>query len=161
MSTGTTQDTTGRATSRTVRYAVGAVLLVGGIVCVVWGFSTFTGSALDGGGDGAGRSMALFAGGGLATVVGFGLVAFTRVGALAGRGGYARVTYEQGYGVPPAAGAPATATGAAAGTAPAGTAPVGTAPVARSHCTSCGAAVAAEDRFCGSCGAPLEQAGRP
>jgi zinc-ribbon domain len=153
MSTGTTNHTTGRTAGRTVRYAVGAVLLVGGIVCVVWGFSTFTGSALDGSGDGAGRSMALFAGGGLATVVGFGLVAFTRVGALTGRGGYARVTYEQGYGVPPAAGAPATAAGAAAGTAPAGTAPV-----ARSHCTSCGAAVAAEDRFCGACGSPLQRA---
>jgi hypothetical protein len=134
MSTGTT-----RTTSQTLRYAVGTVLMVAGIGCVVWGFSTFTGSALDGSGHGAGRSMALFAGGGLATVVGFGLVAFTRVGAMTGRGGYARVTYEQGYGVPPA----------------------GATPAAGSHCTSCGATVAAGDRFCGACGARLEQVGRP
>src|SRR5690242_17376196 len=95
-------DTSGRDTSgsagRAVRYVVGAVLLVAGIGCVVWGFATFTGSALDGGGSGAGRSMALFAGGGLAAVVGFGLVAFTRAGGLTSRGGYTRVTYEQGYG---------------------------------------------------------------
>ena len=97
------------------------------------GFATFTGSALDGAGDGAGRSLALFAVGGLATVVGFGLVAFTRAGALTSRGGYTRVTYEQGFGA---------------------------APVGRSRCPGCGAAVEGDDRFCGSCGAPLERAGR-
>ena len=134
MSTGTSG-----STGRTVRYAVGVVLLVVGIGCVIWGFSTFTGSALDGSGDGAGRSMALFGGGGFAAVVGFGLVAFTRVGALSGRGGYTRVTYEQGYG---AAGAPSP----------------GAAPGGASHCRSCGAAVAAEDRFCGACGSPLQRA---
>jgi hypothetical protein len=126
-----------RTTGRTVRYAVGAVLVVAGIVCLVWGFATFTGAALDGGGSGAGRAMALFAGGGLATVIGFGLVAYTRAGALTARGGYTRVTYEQGYG------------GVAA--AP---------PAGRTHCRSCGAAVAPEDRFCGACGTSLEPAGQ-
>ena len=135
-----------RTTSQTVRYAIGAVLMLGGIVCVVWGFSTFTGSALDGSGSGAGRSMALFAGGGLATVVGFGLIAFTRAGAMMHRGGYTRVIYEQGYGALPDAG---LETGPETGPAAGG----------RSHCRSCGAAVAADDRYCNACGTPLERAG--
>jgi hypothetical protein len=137
-----------RTTGRTVRYAVGAVLVVAGIVCLVWGFATFTGAALDGGGSGAGRAMALFAGGGLATVIGFGLVAFTRAGALTARGGYTRVTYEQGYG------------GVAAdGPTPAAVPPAAP-PAGRTHCRSCGAAVAPEDRFCGACGTSLEPAGQ-
>ena len=73
-----------RNTGRTARYALGALLMVVGIACVVWGFGTFAGSALDGSGSGAGRSRALFAGGGLATAVGFGRVAVTpaRVGKI-------------------------------------------------------------------------------
>lgn len=130
--------TSTHSTGRSVRYAVGAALLVGGAVGVVWGFATFTGSALDGSGSGPGRSMALFAGGGLAAVLGFGLVAFTRAGDLTRRGAHTRITDEQGLG---AARAPA---GAAAGP----------------HCTSCGAAVAPDDRFCGSCGAALAGAVR-
>lgn len=124
-----------RSNGRSVRYAAGAVLVVGGLVAVVWGFGSFAGTTLDGSGSGAGRSMALFAGGGLAAVVGFGLIAFTRAGSLAGRGGYTRMTIEQGYAVP--------------GPAVSG---------AGSHCRSCGAAVAAEDRYCGSCGTALTPA---
>jgi hypothetical protein len=155
MSTGSSTGngaTAARTTSQTVRYAVGAVLLVGGIACVVWGFGSFAGSALDGSGDGAGRSMALFAAGGLAAVVGFGLIAFTRATALMGRGGYTRVTYEQGYG-----GAPTTPLGSA----PTGSVPAGPVPAGRAHCKACGAAVQADDRFCGACGTPLAGAGQP
>ena len=86
---------TGRTTGQTVLLAVGGIVLVAGLVCVVLGFTGFVGSQDDLGGDGAGRSMALFAAGGLAMVVGLGIVAFTRASAMM-RGGYVRVTVEQG-----------------------------------------------------------------
>jgi len=87
---------TGRTTGQTILLAVGGVVLVAGLVCVVLGFTGFVGSQDDFGGDGAGRSMAVFAAGGLAMVVGLGIVAFTRASAMSRDGGYVRVTVEQG-----------------------------------------------------------------
>jgi len=83
-----------RSTTHTALIALGVLLLVGGLACVVVGFTHFASMDVDG--SGAGASMGLFAGGGLAMVVGLGLVAFTRVNAMSHDGRYTRVTIEQG-----------------------------------------------------------------
>ena len=100
--------------------AVGAVVLLGGLVCVVMGFASF-GSSDVGEGEGG---FALFAAGGFAMVVGFGIVAFTRAAVLTGNGAYSRITVEQGTG--PSGGG--------------------------RFCSSCGRPVAAAARFCEACG---------
>ena len=102
--------------------AVGAVVFLGGLVCVVMGFASF-GSSDVGEGDGG---LALFAAGGFAMVVGFGIIAFTRAAVLTRNGAYARVTIEQGM-------APQQGT---SGT----------------FCSSCGRPVAPTARFCEACG---------
>ena len=84
-----------RSTTPTALIALGVLLLVGGLVCVVLGFAGFASTdAMDDGG--AASALGLFAGGGLAMVVGLGLVAFTRVSAMSRDGRYARVTIEHG-----------------------------------------------------------------
>jgi hypothetical protein len=83
-----------RSTGQTAVIALGALLLVGGVVCVGVGFARFL--SLDPLDDGAGAAMGLFAGGGLAMVVGLGIIAFTRVHAMSSDGRYTRVTIEQG-----------------------------------------------------------------
>ncbi|GAB6986939.1 zinc-ribbon domain-containing protein [Nocardioides pyridinolyticus] len=105
--------------------AVGVVVMLGGIVCLVMGFADFADFTEDEVQQGNG-SLALFAAGGFAMVVGFGIVAFTRAAILTRNGAYARVTIEQG------------------------TAPQ-QAPSGRS-CSSCGRPVAATARFCEACG---------
>ena len=102
--------------------AIGAVVLLGGLACVVMGFASFGSSDVDQGDSG----LALFAAGGFAMVVGFGIVAFTRAAVLTRNGAYSRITIEQGM-VPP---------GAASGR----------------FCSSCGRPVAATARFCEACG---------
>ena len=105
--------------------AVGAVVLLGGVVCVVMGFASFASfgsSDVDEGGSG----LALFAAGGFAAVIGFGIIAFTRAAILTRNGGYSRITIEQGV-------APQQATSG-------------------KFCSSCGRTVAPTARFCEACG---------
>ncbi|MFC7496499.1 MULTISPECIES: zinc ribbon domain-containing protein [unclassified Nocardioides] len=111
-----------RTTMQTLLLFVGALVCLGGLVCVVAGFVSFAGG--EPGEEGS--SMALFAAGGFAAVIGFGIVAFTRVAILSRNGGYARVTIEQG---PP--------------------------PRSGRFCSSCGTPVSANARFCESCGAAV------
>jgi hypothetical protein len=82
-----------RTTGQTALLVLGALVLLAGLVCVVLGFASFADT--DPGSDDNG-SLWLFAGGGLAAVAGFGIIAFTRASMLIGNGGYVKVTYEQG-----------------------------------------------------------------
>jgi len=101
------------------------LLLLGGLVGVVLGFAGFA-DLTDPDAGNEGRNMALFAGGGLAMVVGLAVVGFTRARVLMGSGGYARVTYEQGV-----------------------------APAGGRYCPSCGRPTSPSASFCDSCGAAL------
>ncbi|WP_296607519.1 zinc-ribbon domain-containing protein [Nocardioides sp.] len=118
-----------RTGAQTALMALGALLMIGGLVCVVLGFAGF-GSDDDLNQGTVGADLGLFAGGGLAMVVGLGIIGFTRARALMGRGGYARVTYEQGI-------------------APGGSGSGGR------FCSSCGRATSPSARFCDSCGAAV------
>ena len=80
-------------------------------------------------GESDNRSMALFAGGGLAMVVGFGIVAFTRASAMMRGGAYSRITIEQGVAQPATDGG--------------------------RFCPGCGTRADREARFCDSCGGAL------
>jgi hypothetical protein len=122
-----------RTAAQTALLALGALLLVGGAVCLVLGFGTFAGSVDDPTAS-PGGALALFAGGGLAMVVGLGVVAFTRVSMLReGAGGaYSRVVIEQGYGP----GRDRTVLGGR-------------------YCPSCGTPASTGARFCESCGTAL------
>lgn len=118
-----------RTGTQTALMVLGALVMIGGLVCVVLGFVGFGGDDdLNQGTVGA--DLGLFAGGGLAMVVGLGIIGFTRASVLTGRGGYARVTYEQGV------------------------APVGSGSGGR-FCSSCGRPVSPSARFCDACGAAL------
>ncbi|MDF1605998.1 zinc-ribbon domain-containing protein [Nocardioides sp. YIM 152315] len=112
-----------RTLLQTLLLLVGGVVLLGGLVCVVSGFAGFASS--DPGSDGD-SSMMLFAAGGFAAVIGFGLIAFTRAAILTRNGAYARVTIEQA-----------------------------TAPRGGRFCSSCGTATSPTARFCESCGAAV------
>lgn len=112
-----------RTPGQTLLLVVGAIVLLGGLVCVVAGFGGFIGSSDDPSGDSGNGSMMLFVAGGFSMVIGLGIVAFTRAAILTGNGGYARVTIEQG-----------------------------TAPRGGRFCSSCGASLAPAARFCDSCG---------
>lgn len=103
--------------------AVGAIVCLGGIVCVALGFGGFAGD--EPGSAGADDSMMLFAAGGFAMVIGFGIVAFTRSAILSQNGGHTRITIEHGR--PPV-------------------------PSGGRFCSSCGRPVATTARFCESCG---------
>jgi hypothetical protein len=116
-----------RTPAQTALLLLGALVLLGGVVCVVLGFTGFADSSNDLGSDSDVHSMALFAGGGLAAVVGFGIIAFTRASIMTRNGGYARITVEQG--VAPSGGG--------------------------RFCSSCGRAMSSTARFCDSCGAAL------
>lgn len=116
-----------RTPVQTLLLVAGALLLLGGLVCVVAGFGSFAGT--DPASD-DGSSMMLFAAGGFAAVVGFGIIAFTRAAILTRNGAYARVTIEQGM-APPQGRSQASS--------------------AR-FCSSCGRPVASTARFCESCG---------
>ncbi|GAB3201106.1 hypothetical protein GCM10027062_22330 [Nocardioides hungaricus] len=98
---------------------VGAVVILGGLVCVVLGFVGFAQADPANGGD---SSMALFAAGGFAAVIGFGIVAFTRAAILTRGGAYSRITIEHGV------------------------------PRGGEFCSSCGQPVAPSARFCDACG---------
>lgn len=115
-----------RTPGQTLLLVVGAIVLLGGLVCVVAGFGGFIGSSDDVGGDSGNGSLMLFAAGGLAMVIGLGIVAFTRAAIMTGNGGYARVTIEQG-----------------------------TAPSRGRFCSSCGASLTPTARFCDACGAAV------
>jgi hypothetical protein len=99
--------------------AVGAVVLLGGLACVVMGFASFGSSDVDDGNS----SIALFAAGGFAAVIGFGIIAFTRAAVLTRGGAYSRITIEQGMG-----------------------------PRSDRFCSGCGRPVAPAARFCEACG---------
>ena len=116
-----------RTATQTLLLIVGAVVLLGGLVCLVAGFADFAGAAADpvAGGD-VGSAMALFMAGGFAMVIGFGIIAFTRAAILTRNGSYARIVVEQG--IPPRGGR---------------------------FCSGCGAPVAPSARFCESCGAAV------
>jgi zinc-ribbon domain len=113
-----------RSTGQTMLLVLGTIILIGGLVCVGIGFTSF-GSSDPGSDDGA-SAMALFAAGGLAAVIGLGIIAFTRASIMTGNGGYARVTFEQG-----------------------------TAPTGGRFCPGCGRSVSPSSRFCDSCGAAV------
>ena len=81
-----------RTPAQTLLLVLGSLLLVGGLACVVVGFVRFAGA--DASSDATGP-MLLFGGGGLAAVVGLGVVAFTRAAVLQANGGY-RITIEAG-----------------------------------------------------------------
>ncbi|GAA1137461.1 hypothetical protein [Nocardioides aquiterrae] len=83
---------TNRTTGQTLLIVLGSLVLLAGLVCVAVGFAQFadTDPMSDDNGP-----MFLFAGGGLAAVIGFGIVVFTRVATLRANGGY-RVTIESG-----------------------------------------------------------------
>jgi hypothetical protein len=113
----------GRSSGRTALMALGALVLLGGLACVVVGLARFADAQDEFSGQGGNGPFAMFALGGLAMVVGLGIVAFTRARAMTRDGAYARVTIEQG--VPPAGGR---------------------------HCSGCGRPVDSRARFCESCG---------
>ena len=81
-----------RTPGQTLLLVLGSLLLLGGLACVAVGFARFAGS--DPMSD-DNSPLFLFAGGGLAAVVGLGIVAFTRTAVLRANGGY-RVTIEAG-----------------------------------------------------------------
>ncbi len=110
-----------RTPVQTLLLAVGGVVFIGGLVCVVAGFADFAGADPSDGG----AALMLFAAGGFAMVIGFGIIAFTRAAILTD-GGHSRVTIEHGR--PPGGGR---------------------------FCSGCGAQVSAPARFCASCGAPV------
>ncbi|WP_243056446.1 zinc ribbon domain-containing protein [Nocardioides sp. SR21] len=112
-----------RTPGQTLLLVVGTIVLLGGLVCVVAGFSGFIGSSDDLSGDSGNGSMMLFAAGGLSMVIGLGIVAFTRASIMTSNGGYARVTIEQG-----------------------------SAPRRGRFCSSCGASLTPTAQFCDSCG---------
>lgn len=112
-----------RTPVQTLLLAAGTLVLLGGLVCVVSGFAGFASSDPASGGD---SSMMLFAAGGFAAVVGFGIIAFTRAAILTRNGAYARVTIEQGMAPPQEPGG--------------------------RFCSACGRPVASTARFCESCG---------
>ena len=112
-----------RTPVQTLLLVVGGVVLLGGLVCVVLGFTGAGSSEEAGGEDG---SMMLFAAGGFAMVVGFGIVAVTRAAVL-GPGG-----------APPRRAGPADRTGSGGRV-----------------CRSCGAPASASARYCESCGVSL------
>lgn len=74
-----------RTVVQTMLLLVGAVVMLGGLVCVVAGFASLGSPGEDG--DAA---LALFASGGFAMVIGFGIVAFTRAATATGRSGSRR-----------------------------------------------------------------------
>ena len=116
--------TTNRRTpTQTALIALGTVLLIGGLICLVVGFGRFV---TDDSGSQVGSSFTLFAGGGLAMVVGLGIVAFTRARVMMGDGAYTRMTFEQGV-----------------------------APTGGRFCTSCGRPTGPAARFCDSCGSAV------
>jgi hypothetical protein len=117
----------GRTTGQTILIVVGSLVLLAGLVCVVLGFVGFVDAQDDLGGTSDNRSMALFAGGAFAMVVGFGIVAFTRASVMTRNGAYARVTIEQGVG--PRAGG--------------------------RFCSGCGRETRPGAQFCDSCGAAV------
>lgn len=102
---------------------IGGIVLLGGLVCVVMGFADVASTDVDDGGS----SMALFAAGGFAAVVGFGIIAFTRAAILTRGGAYSRITIEQGRAPQPQE-------------------------TSGKFCSSCGRPVAPAARFCESCG---------
>lgn len=112
-----------RTTGQTLRLALGCLIALAGLACVVIGFASFASG--DPNEDGA-SSMLLFAGGGFAAVIGFGMVAFTRASIMTRNGAYARVTIEQGV-----------------------------APTGGRFCPACGHPTSTAARFCDSCGAPV------
>ena len=81
-----------RTTGQTLMITLGSLILVAGLACVVVGFVRFAGA--DASSDATGP-MLLFAGGGLAAVIGLGIVGFTRAAVLRANGGY-RITIEEG-----------------------------------------------------------------
>lgn len=111
-----------RTPVQTLLLVVGAVVLLGGLACVVMGFAGFA----DADASGDNSSFMLFAAGGFATVVGLGIVAFTRAAILTGNGGYTRVVIEQGV-----------------------------APAGNRFCPQCGHPSSPSARFCERCGAAL------
>jgi hypothetical protein len=102
---------------------VGTLVLLGGLACVVMGFASF--GSTDPGTDGN-SSMMLFAAGGFAAVIGFGIIAFTRAAILTRHGAYSRVVIEQGV-----------------------------APAGNRFCPACGRPASPTARFCESCGGAL------
>ncbi|MGB0101444.1 MAG: zinc ribbon domain-containing protein [Nocardioides sp.] len=115
-----------RTPMQTIQLILGAVILLGGLACVVAGFVGFASASDDlGSGDESGNLM-LFAAGGFAMVIGFGIIAFTRSAVMSRNGGY-RVTIEQGS---------ATRGGGR-------------------YCSACGRPVSVSARFCDSCGAAV------
>ena len=121
-----------RTTAQTLLLVLGALLLIGGLVCVVVGFASFVGSDPE---DGGSSGFAPFGGGGIAAVIGLGIIGFTRVSMVRANGGYARVVIEQGYGAQQV-----PQTSAAGG---------------GRFCFSCGQPVGPAAKFCDSCGAAL------
>jgi hypothetical protein len=111
-----------RTPLQTLLLIIGVIVCLGGIVCVVMGFADFAGSDVT---EDTSGSFMLFAAGGFAMVVGFGIFAFTRAAILTRNGGY-RITIEQGGGA---------ATG--------------------KSCASCGKPISPSARFCESCGAVI------
>lgn len=81
-----------RTTGQTLLIVLGSLILLAGLACVAVGFARFAGT--DPMSD-DNSPLLLFAGGGLAAVVGLGIVAFTRAAVLRANGGY-RVTIETG-----------------------------------------------------------------
>jgi hypothetical protein len=113
-----------RSTTQTLLIALGVLLIVGGVVCVILDFAEFASADPA---DDSGRAFALFGGGGLAAVIGLGVIAFTRTSIMRANGAYSRVVIEQGYG--------ATTGGR--------------------FCPSCGLPVQPTAKFCDSCGTAL------
>jgi hypothetical protein len=112
-----------RTTVQTLLLALGTLILVAGFAGVVIGFARF---AIGDPNEEGNSSMLLFAAGGFAAVVGFGIISFTRASILTRNGGYARVTIEQGA-----------------------------APTGGRFCPACGRATSSVARFCDSCGSPV------
>ncbi|KQP63328.1 MULTISPECIES: zinc ribbon domain-containing protein [unclassified Nocardioides] len=134
---------TGRRTpAQAAALVAGVLLLLGGLVALVVGFTGSVGSQSEpfpapGADDGPGSDLLLFAGGGLAMVVGLGVVAFARAAAFRSAGGWSRVVVEQGFGSSP----------------PRTSAPPET--VRTRTCARCGALNDEEARFCDRCGTGL------
>jgi hypothetical protein len=112
-----------RTTTQTLLLVLGALVFVGGVACVVVGFSSFADSDVASDDN---SPLLLFAGGGFAAVIGFGIIAFTRASILTRNGGYTRVTIEQGV-----------------------------APTGGRFCSGCGRPTSPTAQFCDSCGAAV------